>query len=56
MQNLDWDKSLPKEVMEEIIQFFISLFKLEDVKFPQSLLVIPSWYCSLMDLSRPLEL
>ena len=36
-KNLDWDESLLKEVMEEIIQFFISLFELEDVKFPWSL-------------------
>ena len=36
-KNIDWEKSLPKEVTEEIIQFFISLFKLEDDEFPRSL-------------------
>ena len=36
-KNLDWDESLSMELAEEIIQFFISLFELEDVKFLQSL-------------------
>ena len=36
-KDLNWDKLLPRDVTEEIIQFFISLFELEDVKFPRSL-------------------
>ena len=36
-KDLDWDELLPRDITEGIIQFFISLFELEDVKFPWSL-------------------
>ena len=32
-----WDSPLPKSVTEEIVQFFISLYELEEIEFPQSL-------------------
>lgn len=36
-KDLDWDKPLAKPVTEEIVQFFVPLFELEQVKFSRSL-------------------